>query len=51
MNPMRFVFIFAGVFITLYAGAFFYVGVKKFDYTSHQKAGSINQHVHTSQTS
>lgn len=29
---MRFILIFAGVFITLYTGAFFYIGFKEFDY-------------------
>jgi len=42
---MRYVFIFAGVFITLYVGAFFYIGVKKFDYSGgHQSAAITYQH-------
>jgi len=29
---MRFILMFAGIFIALYTGAFFYIGVKEFDY-------------------
>ncbi len=31
---MAYLFMFAGLFITLYTGAFFYVSVKEFDYAS-----------------
>jgi len=45
---MRYVFIFAGVFITLYVGAFFYVGVKDFDYSGGHKTAAITQPLHSS---
>jgi len=31
---MPYIFIFAAIFISLYTGAFFYVGFKDFDYAS-----------------
>lgn len=46
---MKYVFIFAGVFITLYIGAFFYVGVKKFDYSAHAHNALTPHSIHSSQ--
>jgi len=48
---MRYIFIFAAIFISLYTGAFFYTGVKTFDYSAHQKAVPISQQIHTAQHS
>jgi len=45
------ILIFAAVFISLYTGAFFYAGVKKFDYSAHQNAAPVSQQTHTSQHS
>lgn len=45
---MRYIFIFAGLFITLYVGAFFYIGVKKFDYSGQHHVASIAQQHHSS---
>lgn len=45
---MRYIFIFAAVFISIYTGAFFYTGVKKFDYSGHSPTASISQQSHSS---
>lgn len=45
---MRKIFIFAGLFIMLYTGAFFYIGVKKFDYSEHQQHASFSHTVYSS---
>jgi len=45
------ILIFAAVFISLYTGAFFYAGVKKFDYSAHQKTAPITQQIHSSEHS
>jgi len=45
---MRKIIIFAGLFIMLYTGAFFYIGVKKFNYSGNQHTASISQVLHSS---
>jgi len=32
-GKMRFILVFAGIFVALYTGAFFYIGFKDFDYS------------------
>lgn len=45
---MRYIFIFAAIFISIYTGAFFYTGFKDFNYSAPTHQVSIPHSKHTS---